>query len=214
MAKRSTLIWGVGLLLLGVILLLQNLNLLGDAGNLIRFVLFLLGSVAFASVYIANRQQWWAIIPASALMGIALISALGVLWPRLEGRWSGPLFLLPVALGFLLVYVMHRENWWALIPGGTILSVALAAALAEAGDGMLSGGFLLLGMGLTFALLSTVSTADGRLRWALFPAGILSALGMFILLQSAPWSGPVVAVALIVAGGALVARGMKRTGRD
>ncbi|NLT74666.1 MAG: hypothetical protein GXX94_10840 [Chloroflexi bacterium] len=211
--NRSTIIWGIVLVCIGGLLLLGNLGVLGKTRDLLWSVLFLGGGAVFAGVYIQNRSQWWAIIPAGVLVSIgALIGYEQFLAPADE--IIGPaIFFVGMGCTFFAVYLLHRENWWAIIPGGVLLTLAVVVCLAETANGELAGAAMMFGMALTFAVLSLLNTPDGRLRWALIPAGILGALGCVILLQAGEWAGYITALIPIAAGLFMIFRA-SRTRRE
>jgi hypothetical protein len=101
---------------------------------------------------------------------------------------------------------VRREFWWALIPAGTLSTLAVVAALAEQTDGMVVGGILFLGMAATFALVYVLTGAGERQRWALIPAGILAAIGMLLILSLGGLVNYVWALALIGVGVYLLMR--------
>jgi hypothetical protein len=210
--NKSTVVWGIVLLALGALLLLRNLGVFGDS-ELLWAVLFLAGSAAFAWVYLTNRSQWWAIIPAGVLLGLGLLLAVQSLFPSAGGRWGGSLFLAALGGTFLLIYALHRENWWAIIPGGAIMSTAIVAAPGLA-DGDTGGAVMMFGLALTFLAVSLVNTSEGRMRWALIPAGVLGVIGLFVLLQAAEWSNIVIAVVLLGLGAWLILGARTQGGQD
>lgn len=201
---------GVGALLivLGLLFLLQNLGLFGGLQNIIWLVLFGAGGLAFLWVFFSNREQWWAIIPAFTLLGLALLLGFG---ERL-GAWGGAFFLGAIGLSFWAIYLLHREHWWAIIPGGALVTLALVAGLSDVmpDQGMAIGGILFLGFALTFLLVYLTPTATGRMKWALIPAGILAVMGVLMLLSLGGLVNYVAPLALILAGGFLVARVLLR----
>lgn len=201
---------GVGALLivLGLLFLLQNLGLFGGLQNIIWLVLFGAGGLAFLWVFFSNREQWWAIIPAFTLLGLALLLGFG---ERL-GAWGGAFFLGAIGLSFWAIYLLHREHWWAIIPGGALVTLALVAGLSDVmpDQGMAIGGILFLGFALTFLLVYLAPTATGRMKWALIPAGILAVMGVLMLLSLGGLVNYVAPLALILAGGFLVARVLLR----
>ena len=47
--------------------------------------------------------------------------------------YYGSVFLFAVALPFFVVYFRSNDNWWAIIPAGTLTVLAIIAGLAIAG---------------------------------------------------------------------------------
>ncbi|WP_269089290.1 hypothetical protein [Thermus thermamylovorans] len=122
-----------------------------------------------------------------------------------EATWGGALFLLGAGFGFAGVYAADRGQWWALIPGGILLSLAAVALVEGLFPGTDAGFLLFLGLALTFGLLFLLGH-----RWALWPAlGVLVPLG----LGSPPLRGFLayaLPLALILSGGYLFWRGLGR----
>ncbi len=90
-------------------------------------------SLAFWLVYLANRANWWAIIPAGVMATLAIIAGLGELAPGME---LGGLFFFGLGLTFALLGVLpqHAGNLrWAFIPAGImiIFGVLITAAAAN-----------------------------------------------------------------------------------
>jgi hypothetical protein len=206
---RSRVVWGVLLVLMGVLFLLESLNILvlGAAWA----VLFAFGGLAFGYTFLENRSNWWAIIPAMTLLGIGAIIALDALLPQLGDVLGGSVFLLALSLSFLIIYaVTGAEQWWALIPGGILLSLALLIGLETyIGDDLFAGLFL-LAIGLTFAVVYLVPTSEGRMTWALFPAGILALIGLIVLSAATQLVAYIWPTVLIVIGGYLLLRNVRR----
>lgn len=207
--SRATVFWGAGLLLLGVLLLLQNLGIGPSLVEAIWLAAFALGGVGFLSVYVRDRERWWALIPGGALLGIAAIFALETFFPG-RGAWASILFLLVLSGTFLAVFVLHRENWWAMIPGGVLLTTAVVSLLDHIAPAFETGAIMMLGLAATFAVLSMVETPQGRLRWPLIPASVLLAIGLLMLASSLGWGTWLVALLLIAGGAYMVFRGLVR----
>jgi hypothetical protein len=86
-------------------------------------------------------------------------------------------------LAFLSVYAAMRENWWALIPGVILLSVAaliLADSFLPQGSGEWGGSIVLGGTGLAFLL---VFLSNREFWWALIPAGVMITLACVVGLE-------------------------------
>jgi hypothetical protein len=204
-----SMVGGLLLILLGLLFGLQTFGLIESAMVWLWVVFFGAGSLGFLYVFVTNREQWWAIIPACTLGGLSVLIALGELFPRLGGAFGGALFLGAVGLSFWIIYLLKRDFWWAVIPGGALFTLALLPLLSEFMDGMVVGGVFFLGMGATFALVALLPTQEvkGDRRWAFIPAAVLGGMGLVIGLAGAPkLAGVMIPLALIVVGIYLVTR--------
>jgi hypothetical protein len=81
-------------------------------------------------------------------------------------------------------------------------------------DGDTGGAVMMFGLALTFLAVSLVNTSEGRMRWALIPAGVLGVIGLFVLLQAAEWSNIVIAVVLLGLGAWLILGARTQGGQD
>ncbi|MFO7916888.1 MAG: hypothetical protein R6V13_02265 [Anaerolineae bacterium] len=201
----SALIFGLLLVLLGTVLLLQNLGLL-PFWTIIWIVLFAAGGVALLYIFFSDPEKWWALIPGFILLGISALIFLGEFFPTAEETIGGPLFLMALSASFWIVYLIHKEHWWAVIPGGVLLSVAVVAALENMALGFDPGGIVLLGIGLTFLLLAIVPTDEERMRWPLIPGGILLLIGIVAMAEEVAVLQYVWPAVLILGGLYLVLR--------
>jgi hypothetical protein len=143
--------------------------------------LFGAGGLIFLSVFLADRSDWWAVIPGVALLSLAAVTALDQLVPEADEAWVGAFFLGGLGLSFWLIYLTNREHWWAVIPGGVLFTLALVAGLSSVFEDVEMGGVFFLGLGLTFGLLSLLPTPEGRMKWALIPAAVLLVMGLLLL---------------------------------
>lgn len=170
----------VGLLLVavGTLLLLQNLGLLGITWNALWAVLFLAGGVAFLSMFVSNPSRWWPLIPAFTLLGLGALMVLQTVAPRAAAVWGGPIFLGSMGLAFLAVYLAQRENWWAIIPGGVLFTLAVVAGVSGYGGGAGEGTILFLGLATTFGLVYLALGPRRPRNWALVTAVALLALAL------------------------------------
>jgi len=170
---------GILLIAAGVLFLLQNLGVLA-VGIYLWPLLFGAGGAVFLYVFLTNRANWWAVIPGFVLLSLAAVIALDQFAPQVEETWGGAIFLGGIGLAFWVVYFVKREHWWAIIPGGVLLTIALVAGLSSVLEDIEMGGVFFLGLGLTFALLSFLPTPEGRMKWALIPAAVLLVIGLLI----------------------------------
>jgi hypothetical protein len=204
-----SVIGGILLIAAGVLFLLQNLEIIAGGIAPLWALLFGAGGVLFLYVYLVNRENWWAIIPGIVLLGLAALIALSTLAPAVGGAWGGALFLAALGLAFWVIYFTKRDFWWAVIPGGVLLTLALVTGLSSALKGVDTGGVFLLGLGLTFGLLSFLRTPEGRMKWALIPAAVLLVLGLALTAAGASFLKYLWAVALIAGGGYLLFRALR-----
>ncbi len=203
------IIGGILLVAAGILLLLQELDII-PIGDLIWPILFGAGGLVFLYVFLTNRAQWWALIPGCTLLGLAGLMAWEKLAPQSAGPWGATFFLGGIGLSFLLIYLNDREFWWAIIPAGTLFTVALVAGLSSVLEGVAVGGVLFLGLALTFAALYLVRTPEGRMKWALIPAAILLVIGLGVLAFSESLLKYLWPLALIVAGAYILIRAAVR----
>jgi hypothetical protein len=194
------ILWGVLLIAGGVLFLLDSLGIVA-VGMVLWPALFAVASLAFLFVFAtAPRTNWWAAIPGFVLLGLTGTIALDQLAPEVAGGWSGGLFLGGIALAFWVIYLVNREQWWAVIPGGVLLTLALVAGLSSVFEGLEVGGIFFFGLGLTFALLAILPTPEGRLTWAIIPAIVLLVMGALITAAAAQLINYLWPVALVLGG--------------
>ena len=197
---EARVIWGILLIAGGILFLLQNFGFLGGMLAFLWVLIFGTAGAVFLFVFLTNRAHWWAVIPGFALLSLATLIALDQLVPQAGDAWGGTLFLGGIGLSFWVIYFVNREHWWAIIPGGVMLTLALIAGLASVLEGIETGGVFFLGLGLTFGLLYFVPTPQGRIKWALIPAAVLLVMGLLLGAAAAPLLNYLWPVALILAG--------------
>lgn len=185
---------GILLILGGLALLLQKLYpgllVFENVPALYVGVGFWIAALFF--LFFLLRGEWWAAIPALTLAGIGTAIA----FADLLGPWMPSVIVGGIGLSFLLVYLVRRDFWWALIPGGVLLSVALGIGLETTTPGLNFPAVFFLGLGVTFALVALL----GRQGWSWWPAGILAALGVIFLTPLAGLYDYIQAVALLLGG--------------
>jgi hypothetical protein len=84
--------------------------------------------------------------------------------------------------GFSANLHFHRKQWWALIPGGVLLTLAGVTLVSEPDY---AGGLFFLGLALTFGLIYFLPKPSGKSQWALYPAVFLLAVGVLVNLGEA-----------------------------
>jgi hypothetical protein len=109
--------------------------------------------------------------------GLLLLRNLGIFAPAISGAVWAPIFGLG-GMAFLLVFILNRERWWSLIPGLTLLGLAV---LVGFGDrlGALGAAIFMAFIGLSFILIYALHP---EFWWAIIPAGSLFSVAVMVAL--------------------------------
>jgi hypothetical protein len=83
----------------------------------------------FLIIYLRDRGQWWALIPAYTMFSVGALIPLAEL--NINENLVAAYVMFAVALPFWVVYLRDREKWWALIPGGIMVVIGASLLLAE-----------------------------------------------------------------------------------
>ncbi len=199
---------GILLVLAGAILLLNNFGVISLNWEMLVGPLFAVGGVVFLAVFILDRENWWALIPGFVLIALGIIVYMGQSFEDEMGVLSGAIFLGLLGLAFWLIYITHRDNWWAIIPGGVLLTLAGVTLIPD--NSVLMGGAFFLGMAVTFGLVYILPKPAGRLKWALYPGGILFLLGVLTTLGATDLLTYIWPIALLIAGGYVIYRAVRK----
>jgi hypothetical protein len=202
---RSRILWGILLVAGGIALLLENLDVLRIGGLIWGAVLGIAG-IIFLSVYFENRLNWWSLIPGVSLLALGFAAILGFISPSLAGTVGGSIVLGGIGLSFVLVYLVNRENWWAIIPAGVLATLAVVSAVDIGNYDVDTGGIFFIGVGLTFLLVAVLPTPAGQMRWAFIPALIMFVMGTLISSQRQDILFYIWPILIILVGGYLVYR--------
>jgi hypothetical protein len=200
------LVFGALLVVAGTLSLLESLNIVRGATVWLWAIVLGVGGLAFLALFVGNREQWWALIPALSLLSVTALLVLTQLTPRGVDVWGGPIILGGIGLSFWLIYLIKRDYWWAIIPGGVLVTLAVVAGLGAADVGVTTGGVFFFGLGLTFVLVGVLPTPHGQMRWAFIPGGLLLVMGVLIVAAAESLFIYLLPVALIALGVFLVFR--------
>jgi hypothetical protein len=191
---------GLALAGAGILFLLQNLGLFGPAQAAIWTATFSISGLAFLVFFGRDRARWWALIPGFVLLSIGVLIGLDTFAPWFDERSGGALFLGGISLSFWAIYFADRERWWAVIPGGALLTLAVLTGLSTAMADEWLGGVFFLGLALTFGLVYLLPTSAGRNRWAIYPAAVLLVMALLIMAAMGQVINLLWPIALILAG--------------
>jgi hypothetical protein len=148
--------------------------------------------VSFLSYALGGWKQWGLLFPAGVFGGLAVTIALAT--NDVDNAAVGsPLFfglLIPFAAAYL---TDRKKNWWALIPGGMMLFLAMTTLLVDNVGGEWVGSMFLFLIALSFF----AAYLNHRSRnWALLVAYILFVLSIAPVMASfggdtATYFGPI-----------------------
>jgi hypothetical protein len=186
---------GFTLVALGALILLpESLDKLGGA--------LFLGGIALSFWYVyftSTTERWWAIIPAGVLTALSVMIIVAAQFEQ----YGGAIFLGGIGLSFFAVYITNRiERWWALIPGGVLVTLAGVTIAAERFGEFQTAGFFFFGLAITFLLVALLV----GMRWAYWPALVLSIMGFLGIASLLNIANYLWAVVLIGAGAFMLFR--------
>jgi hypothetical protein len=204
-------ILGALLVLVGALIFLQNMGVVRADWAGFWALAFAAGGVAFLLLLLGGTRYWWAAIPGFTLLGIGMLIGLDLVAPAMTVNWGGPIFLGMIGMGFLAVYLMNRVNWWAIIPSGVLITLAVVAASGQMAPGAETGALFFLGLAATFGLVYLLPGPGGqRMTWALIPAAVMLALGAVVSFAATGIANFIWPAVLIVAGAYLLLRNFRR----
>ena len=196
---RGRLIWGLSLIAIGAFFLMQQLGWFGAMQFPFWAFAFALLGVIFLVNFVGDRRQWWALIPGCIMLGLAVMIVNGET-EMLSDALASALFLFSIGLPFLLIYLVDRRQWWALIPGGVLSVIALITFLTSRElPGTTITAIILFGLAIVFGLVRFATRANPFMGWATWVAIILAMIGALVLVtgpQAATIIGPAVLIGL------------------
>ncbi|HEY4690840.1 MAG TPA: hypothetical protein VIK33_16120 [Anaerolineae bacterium] len=189
--SRSALVWGLTLIVLGVLLLSQQQGWIRVPVPFWAWVFGGLG-LLFLFTVLANWSLWGLLFPGFILLGLGVVIFLSEN-TSLSGNVIGTVFLASVALPFWVVALTRRSNWWAIIPAGSVTTLAIMPLLSETRlSAQVVGAIFFLGLGATFGLVRLWTIGRPNMGWAWYPAILLALMGAVVLAAGDPRVWPVV----------------------
>ncbi len=201
MKRYDPRLWIGGILIfLGVLTLLDNLNIISNVGDVFWGIVW--GLIGFYFLYrlITNPSEWWAAFPAFTLLGLSLSNLL----PKALQGFGGLAFLGGISLAFVWIYFSDKSRWWAIIPAGVLMTLGVISVL-DTVTGVDNGGILFLGLGLTFILVAILPGGSSR-TWAFIPGAVLLVFGGLMAPPLAGIAQYIWPAAFIIMGGYLLLR--------
>ncbi len=179
--NRASLFWGVLLIGGGALALADQLGYIENLSPTLWIFVFaavsLLGFISYAT---SGLQQWWWLFPAGVFGGLAIIIALAT--NNVNSAAVGSPLFFGLLLPFAAAYFTDRtRNWWALIPGGIMLFLALTTLMVDNVRGEWVGAMFLLLIALAFLF---VYLSNRTRTWALLVAYIVGVLSIAPMLAA------------------------------
>jgi len=173
--NKSGLFWGLLLIIGGGVALAQQFGYMDQLPESVwMWVFALISLVGLISYLTSGLKEWGWLFPAGVFGGLAVTVALATNHVN-NAAVGSPLFF-GLLLPFAVAYLTDRiRNWWALIPGGVMLFLAMTTLLVDNVGGEWIGSLFLFLIGLSFLVVYL----NNRTRtWALLVAYIMGVLSI------------------------------------
>jgi len=190
--NRSALFWGVMLTGAGLLALADQMGYTDTFSPQVWMAV--LGAISLAglvSYALSGWKEWVWLFPVGIFGGLAFVVGLADSRPD-SAAVGSPLFF-GLLLPFIGAYLTDRgRNWWAIIPGGVMLFLALTTLLVNTVHGEWIGALFLFLIALSFLV---VYLNDRTRVWALLVAYIIGVLSIAPMMASggetAAYYGPI-----------------------
>ena len=190
--NKANVFWGVILVAGGGLALAQQMGYVDQLSPAVGIFSFTAISVAALIMYaMSGWKEWGWLFPAGVFGGLAV--------NNVDSAVVGSPLFFGLLIPFVAAYLTDRaKNWWALIPGGVMLFLALTTLTVDSIGGEWIGSLFLFLIGLSFFV---VYMNDRTRTWALIVAYILGVLSIAPAMASgggdtAAYFGPVFLLAV------------------
>jgi hypothetical protein len=173
--NKSSLFWGLLLIIGGGVALAQQLGYMDQLPDSAwMWVFALISLVALVSYLTSGLKEWGWLFPAGVFGGLAVTVALAT--NNVDSAAVGSPLFFGLLIPFAAAYLTDRtRNWWALIPGGVMLFLAMTTLLVDNVGGEWVGSLFLFLIALSFFV---VYLNNHTRTWALLVAYILFVLSI------------------------------------
>jgi hypothetical protein len=173
--NKSGLFWGLLLIIGGGVALAQQFGYMDQLPDSAWMWVFAgISLVALVTYLTSGWNQWGWLFPAGIFGGLAVTVALAT--NHVDNAAVGSPLFFGLLIPFAAAYLTDRaRNWWALIPGGIMLFLALTTLLVDNVGGEWIGSMFLFLIGLSFLI---VYLNNHTRTWALLVAYIMGVLSI------------------------------------
>jgi len=180
--NKSGLFWGILLIGGGALALAQQMGYIDQLSDTVWTLIFAFISFgAFVSYALSGFKDWGWLFPAGVFGGLAVTVAMAV--NGVDSAAVGSPLFFGLLIPFAAAYLADRaKNWWALIPGGIMLSLAFVTLIADNTRGEWIGALFLFMIGLPFLIVYMNNRA--RNWWAIIPAGVMLFLSLIVVMST------------------------------
>ena len=180
--NRSSLFWGILLIAGGGLALAQQMGYLDQLPDSAWVWIFgLISLVGLVAYLTSGLKEWGWLFPFGIFGGLAATVGFAV------SGYDNPAMASPLFFGLLIpfgaAYLLDRsKNWWALIPGGVMLFLALVLLMADNVRGEWIGSMFLFMISFPFLIVYLNNRETNW--WALIPGGVLLFLSLIVALST------------------------------
>jgi hypothetical protein len=173
--NKSSLFWGMLLIIGGALALAQQMGYIDQLSPQVGMYSFAAISLIALIMYaLSGWKEWGWLFPVGIFGGLAVTTELAI--SNVDNAAIGSPLFFGLLIPFVAAYLTDRSrNWWALIPGGVMLFLALTTLLVDSAGGEWVGSLLLFMIAFSFLVVYL----NNRTRtWALLVAYILGVLSI------------------------------------
>ena len=180
-ANLIKIIWGVILILLGGLVIAEQLGVLNVeqyTQQVCTGVFTVISAAFFLTYFLKGIRSWGWLLPALVFAALAL--TIGTILEQPDNPDIAFPFLLSLAIPNFAGYRLNRKRWGLLIPALVLTVIAGIVMLDNRINSDLLGAIFLYSIALPF-LVGFLS--DRRRKWALITATLLGFIGTFPLVE-------------------------------
>ena len=114
--KNSRMVFGTFIILIGLVLLFENLGLIDIDLSLLWPLFLIVPGLALEIGYFAGGRDAGVLVPAGMLITYGLVFLANIIWGWHSMSYLWPFFPLGVAIGLLQLYLFGRRDSALLVP--------------------------------------------------------------------------------------------------